>query len=200
MPLSFAVTWDYRCPFARIAHLHLVEGLLDGADWEVTFLPFSLGQVHVAEGDPDIWDRPEKDTGLLALQAGTVVRDQYPERFLRVHRDLFDARHVEGVRIDEEPVVRGVLEANGVDADDVFERIADGTALAAVRKDHEAAAGEHGVWGVPTFVLGEEAVFVRLMHAPEGDAGLARRTIERVVGLMDDWPDLNEYKHTSIRR
>ena len=65
MPTSFSVTWDYRCPFARIAHEHVVEGLLDGADWDVTFVPFSLGQVHVEEGEPDIWETPELDTGLL---------------------------------------------------------------------------------------------------------------------------------------
>ena len=35
-----------------------------------------------SEGEPDIWDRPSDDTGLLALQAGVVVRDDHPERFL----------------------------------------------------------------------------------------------------------------------
>ena len=32
---SFAVTWDYRCPFARNAHEHLAAALAGGADWEV---------------------------------------------------------------------------------------------------------------------------------------------------------------------
>ena len=35
MPLSFGVTFDYRCPFARNGHEHLVEGLKGGADWEL---------------------------------------------------------------------------------------------------------------------------------------------------------------------
>ena len=61
----FAVTWDYRCPFARLAHLHLLDGLAAGADWDITFLPFSLGQVHVAEGEAPIWERPDDDSGLL---------------------------------------------------------------------------------------------------------------------------------------
>ena len=103
MPPPFAVTWDYRCPFARIAHEHVVEALLDGADWDVTFVPFSLGQVHVEEGQPDIWETPELDTGLLALQAGVVVRDRYPDQFLAVHRALFDARHVDGAQLRDEP-------------------------------------------------------------------------------------------------
>jgi len=58
MTLSFGLTWDYRCPFARIVHRHVVEGLLDGADWAVRFVTFSLGQVNVEEGQVPIWDRP----------------------------------------------------------------------------------------------------------------------------------------------
>ena len=41
MARSFGLTYDYRCPFARLVHDHVVEGLRDGADWDVTFLPFS---------------------------------------------------------------------------------------------------------------------------------------------------------------
>ena len=200
MALSFSVTWDYRCPFARIAHEHVVTGLEGGADWDVEFVPFSLGQVHVAEGETDIWERPQDDTGLLALQAGTVVRDRHPDRFLSVHRGLFDLRHVHGGKLNDEAAVRAVLDEHGVDADAVFASIADGSALETVRKEHEAAATGHDVWGVPTFVVGNQATFVRLMHAPEGDAELARGTVERVVDLVAGWPDLNEFKHTSIPR
>ena len=95
MTTSFAVSWDYRCPFARIGHQHVLAGLRDGADWDVHFLPFSLGQMHVEEGRPDVWDDPTKETGLLALQVGTVVRDQFPDHFDGVHQGLFDARHVD---------------------------------------------------------------------------------------------------------
>ena len=62
------------------------------------------------------------------------------------------------------------------------------------------AEGGHDVWGVPTFVVGDQATFVRLMHAPDGDTDLARRTVERLVDLVSGWPDLNEFKHTSIPR
>ena len=89
----FAVTWDYRCPFARNAHEHLVTGLADGADWDVTFLPFSLSQVHAPEGGTPVWDDPGKFKDLIALAAGVVVRDQYPGQFGAVHNALFSARH-----------------------------------------------------------------------------------------------------------
>jgi hypothetical protein len=38
------------------------------------------------------------------------------------------------------------------------------------------------------------------MTRPEGDAELARSTIEYVVELMSGRPDLNEFKHTTISR
>jgi 2-hydroxychromene-2-carboxylate isomerase len=202
MSLTFAVTWDYRCPFARNAHEHLLTALDAGADWDVQFVPFSLGQVHVAEGETDVWDEPEKDTGIVAIQAGVLVRDRYPEKFHAVHRDLFAARHDHGLKLQEEAVVRDVLVRHGVDADEVFAAIADGTTLKQVRAEHEAAVEHHNVWGVPTFISGDEAVFVRLMDRskdsddPEG----SRRSIESVIGLLDEWPNLNEFKHTGIKR
>ncbi|MEY2452029.1 MAG: hypothetical protein QOD92_1603 [Acidimicrobiaceae bacterium] len=202
MSLSFAVTWDYRCPFARNAHEHLLTALEGGADWDVHFVPFSLGQVHVGEGDTDVWDEPEKDTGLLALQAGVVVRDRFPEKFYAVHRDLFAARHDHALKLNEPDVVRDVLVRHGIDGDEVFAAIEEGTVLKQVRTEHEAAVEHHNVWGVPTFISGEEAVFVRLMdRSPQGtDADASRRTVERVVELLDGWPNLNEFKHTGIKR
>jgi hypothetical protein len=196
---SFAVTWDYRCPFARLAHLHLLDGLAAGADWDITFLPFSLGQVHVAEGDAPIWDRPDDDSGLLALRAGVVVRDRFPDAFLAVHRELFDARHVHAKHLDED-TVRAALVAHGVDADVVFAEIADGAPLDTVRKEHEAAALDHHVWGVPTFIVGDQAVFVRLTTDSAGDGELARTRIDRILDLATGYPELNEFKHTSIPR
>jgi hypothetical protein len=37
------------------------------------------------------------------------------------------------------------------------------------------------------------------MHRPHGDATMAQLTVERVVDLLA-WPELNEFKHTSIPR
>jgi hypothetical protein len=197
---TFSVTWDYRCPFARNVHEHLVEALRKGADWDVSFVPFSLGQVHVAEGETDIWERPGDDSGLLALQAGVVVRDQFPDQFFDAHVGLFALRHDEGKHLSDEAEVRRVLTEAGVDADAVFAEIANGKPLETVRNEHEASATDHEVWGVPTFVLGDAAVFVRVMTRPEGDAGYAEKTIQRVLDLLDGAPELNEFKHTSLKR
>jgi hypothetical protein len=195
----FAVTWDYRCPFARNAHEHLLAALEAGADWDVRFVPFSLGQVHVAEGETDIWERPQDDSGLIALQAGVVVRDNWPDKFFAVHRALFALRHDEGRKFEEDEV-RRVLTEQGVDADAVFAEIADGSALARIRDEHTAAAEDHEVWGVPTFVHDDAAGFVRLMDRPGDDTAHATRSIQRVIDLLIDAPELNEFKHTSLKR
>jgi hypothetical protein len=202
MTQTFAVTWDYRCPFARNAHEHVLTGLAVGADWHVTFVPFSLGQVHVEEGQPSVWDKPEQDGGILALQAGVVVRDEFSAQFPDVHRALFTARHDDALKLDDPEVVRGVLRKNGVDDDAVFARIDSGEALRRVQAEHERYAESHSVWGVPTFIADDQAVFVRFMHrATTGaDAAESIKTIERTVDLLTGWPDLNEFKHTSIPR
>jgi hypothetical protein len=197
---AFSVTWDYRCPFARNATEHLLTALEAGAGWDVTWLPFSLNQVHVEEGDPDVWDDPTKEAGLLAMQAGIVVRDRFPEAFPAVHRALFAARHDEGRDIREEDVIRDVLATNGVDADQVFKEIESGAPLKIFREAHERAVADHQVFGVPTFIAGGQAVFVRVMDRPGDDATQARTTIERTLDLLTSWPELNEFKHTSISR
>lgn len=194
------MTWDYRCPFARNAHEHLLTALADGAPYDVRFVAFSLSQAHLEEGDVPVWKEPQKDSGILALQAGIVVRDRFAERFHDVHRALFALRHDDGGDLRDESALRRVLTENGVDADAVFGEIAAGWPLEVLRGEHEGAVSDHEVWGVPTFLIEDQAVFVRLMTRPEGDATLARRTIDRVVSLSSEMPELNEFKHTSIPR
>jgi 2-hydroxychromene-2-carboxylate isomerase len=196
---AFEITYDYRCPFARNAHEHVLDALEAGADWDVTFLPFSLGQVHVTEGQPDVWDDPDSETGLLALQTSVVVRDKFADRFYAVHRALFALRHDEGLQLKDPAEVRRVLETAGVDADAVFDEIATGRPLQQVKTEHTTAAETNKVWGVPTFIQDGQSVFVRLMNRPKGDGALATTTIERVLDLLG-WPELNEFKHTSIPR
>jgi len=194
----FAVSWDYRCPFARNAHEHLAVALADGADWDVTFLPFSLSQVHVPEGGTPVWDDPAKAPDLLALAAGVVVRDQYPDRFLDAHVALFAARHDEGLDLRLPDVVAGVLDGVGLPGDKIVAEVATSAPAQEIHRAHEQAVNELDMFGVPTFVVDDRAVFVRLMGRPQGDAALARRTIQGVLDLFETMPDLNEFKHTSL--
>ncbi len=200
MASSFRITWDYRCPFARNAHEHVLAALDAGAGWNVEFVPFSLGQAHVEEGQTPIWERPGDDSGLLALQAGVVVRDRMPEHFRSVHRALFAARHDEGRDLRDRDVVAAAVAAGRADPAEVLAGIDAGWPLEVVRKEHEQAVAEVNVWGVPTFIVGPRAVFVRLMERPGGDADFATGTIQRVIDLIEGFPGLNEFKYTTIPR
>lgn len=194
------MTWDYRCPYARNAHEHIVAGLEAGAPWDVSFVPFSLDQAHLEDGDPPVWDQVDRYPGLLATAAGVVVRNQFPARFLAAHRALFAARHDRSLDLRRHDILAGVLDEVEVDGTAVLAAIEEGGPLDAFRKEHEAAAADYDVWGVPTFIAGGRAVFVRLLSRPEGDTDLARATVERVVDLTGGWADLNEFKQTVVPR
>ena len=196
--LQFSVTWDYRCPFARIGHEHILDGLEAGAPWDVTFVPFFLNQSHVAEGAPSAWEDPTQQADLLSLAAGVVVRDRYPDQFLAVHRSLFTARHDEGGDLRDRDVVREALTRAGADADAVLAEVDAGWPAKQIRTEHEDMVGRLDVFGVPTFIVGDSAVFVRLMARPNGDGEVAVATIERVLGLITDHPEINEFKHTRL--
>lgn len=198
-PRTFALTFDYRCPYARIVHDHVVTGLQAGADWDVRFLPFSLGQTHVEEGAPDVWDQPEADSGLLALQIGIAVRDNWPDAFLTVHDALFEYRHARGGNLRDREALGELLTASGVDPDAVFAQVDSGRPLATIKAEHTAFVASHNVWGVPTFVIDEKAVFVRLLDGSAGDGAVATRTVDRILDQVE-WPLLNEFKHTSTPR
>ncbi|GGI09090.1 DsbA family protein [Egicoccus halophilus] len=202
MTLRFGITFDYLCPFARNANEHVVTALRAGADWDVDFVPYSLAQGHVEEGQPDVWELEDPDTasGILALQAGLVVRDQHPEQFPAAHEALFAARHDLGGDLKDPQVVADALGRAGVDAEAVFTTVREGEVLAQLRKEHDAGVADHAVWGVPTFIAGGRAVFVRLMDRPEGDAERATRSIEQVVDLVVNAPMLHEFKQTDLPR
>jgi hypothetical protein len=200
MTLSFGVTFDYRCPFARNAHEHLVTGLKAGADWDVQFLPFSLSQNKVEPGETSVWDDPEKDSGLLALQLGIAVRDTQPDHFLDAHHALFAIRHDNGQSQRDEALLREALAGAGVDVDAAFAEVASGVPLKKIEAEHERGVADHAVWGVPTFIAGDQAAFVRVMDRPRDGLHDSAKVIERIVGLLSGWPELNEFKHTSLSR
>ena len=197
---SFAVTWDYRCPFARVAHSHVITALKAGAPWDVTFAPFSLNQAHVEAGGTDVWDDPSKRSFLLPMEVGLAVRDRYPDAFPDFHTAMFDARHRESRDLRERDVLVDVIASQGLDHEELFAVVDEGTPLATFRKEHEHVADEHSVFGVPTFIVDDRAVYVRLMRGPKGDAAVGRATVDRILDMLDNWRELNEFKLTTLSR
>jgi len=127
------------------------------------------------------------------------TRDEHPEKFLDLHEAIFAARHDNDRDLRDPAIVADILSTVGLDDDSIMTAAGDPATLARYRTIHETAANKHRVFGVPTFIVGEAAVFVRLQHRPNGDVNDAISSIERVVELMA-WSDLNEFKWTSVRR
>jgi len=192
---QFAVSFDYRCPFARNGHESVVAGLRAGRDWDVTFLPFSLDQVHVEDDAPAVWELdPEvRGTGVTALTWGIAVRDEFPDKFLDWHLATFTARHDHGAKIAKDEVLAEIATSVGLDAAAVAAEVASGRPLKTLAQSHTDAVKQHAIFGVPTFVVGDQAAFVRLMERGRPE------DVDRVLDLLD-WPDLNEFKHTSVPR
>jgi len=192
---DFAVSFDYRCPFARNAHESVVAGLQAGRDWNVTFTPFSLDQVHVEEGETAIWDRDpaEWGTGVSALLWAIAIRDQMPDQFLAWHSAAFAARHEEGAKIAKLEVLREIATGAGLDGAAIEAEIETGRPLKTLAAEHTDAVKKHAMFGVPTFVVNDRAVFIRFMDRKNPV------DIDKALDLLE-WTDLNEFKHTSVPR
>jgi hypothetical protein len=193
---SFAITYDYLCPFARNANEAVVDALEDGADWDVTFRPFSLQQNHNGDEELPVWDHAldaDMGSGVRALLWSIAVREDFPESFLEFHVALFAARHEDSLDIGDERVLRDVAIAVGLDDMTVAGVVATGMPQERLRDEHSSLLGDLEVFGVPTFIAGGEAVFVRIMD---------RNNVADVTRVIDmlEWTNLNEFKRTSIPR
>jgi hypothetical protein len=192
----FTITYDYLCPFAQIANETLVEALDDGADYEPTFAPFSLHQNSLDGTEPAVWDRDPSyalGSGVRALLWSLVVRDNMPDAFLRFHMGLFSVRHDDGADLNDPDVLSAVAASVGLDPELIIEHVATGVPAATLAREHTSLVEDFGVFGVPTFISGDDAVFVRFMERHRRD------DLERVVDMLG-WANLNEFKRTRIPR
>lgn len=193
---AFTITYDYLCPFARIGNETVVEALRDGADWDVSFRAFSLAQAHVEADELDVWKRPpgaDGTRGVVALQWSVAVREHFPAAFLDFHVGLFDARHSHAADVDDAAVLGRVASAAELDGDAVADLVAGGTPMELLAAEHAELVERWDVFGVPTFIKGDEAVFVRLMERH------VVSDVDRVLDMLD-WTRLNEFKRTRIPR
>ncbi len=191
--MEYGITFDYLCPFARNANEAVLNGLADGRPWQPRFIAFSLAQAHTAENEPDVWDDPDGKSGVLALQWGIAVRDNFAKHFPAVHRALFAARHDHGLDINDETVIQDAVAGAGADVAAVAEVVATGSPMKTLAAEHMEAVAGWEVFGVPTFILNDTATFVRFMSRGDVD------DLARVLDLLG-WTDLNEFKRTTIPR
>jgi hypothetical protein len=194
---TFQLSYDYRCPFAKNIHLHVITALRAGADFEVTFVPWTMSQGYRVDGAPDVWDDPSRDGEHLALAVSTSVRDEQPAAFLDVHEALFRARHERGLRLVTRDEITQALAGTSVDMNQVFADV-DSRRPHKVLGESFREFERYETFGVPTFVLNGDATFVRYMNAPDGDGAASIALIESLLTLMSEQGALNEFKHTRV--
>ncbi len=194
---TFDVSYDYRCPFAKNIHLHLVSALEAGADFEVNFVAWTMSQGYKAEGAPDVWDDPERDAELLSLAVSVSIRDLQPELFLQAHAALFKARHEQGIRLVTMQQIEQALAGLDIDLDRVRTDLESRRPHQVIGDNFKRYAGLEA-FGVPTFVVGNDATFVRYMTPPTSDPQASVALIDSIVTLIEHQPELNEFKHTRL--
>ena len=192
---TFEITYDYLCPFARIANEAVVEALDDGAQYDVTFAPFSLAQNHLDEGATPVWDEEPGagGRGVLAHLWALAVRDSFPTKFNAFHVALFNAKHDELNEIDDVAVLGTVAESVGLAPSEIASIVASGVPAKTLASEHTRLVEDRAVFGVPTFITDDEAVFVRFME---------RHKLEDLDAVIDmlGWSNVNEFKRTTVPR
>jgi hypothetical protein len=192
---NFSLTYDYLCPFAAGANQTVVEALDGDADWHVEFVPFSLAATKVGDGEEPVWNRrpgTAGTSGVLTHLWALAARELQPQSFNAFHVSLFSARHRDGQNIDDPEVLQSAAVASGLDAGAVADLVDSGRPAEILGREHTEAVARWQVFGVPTFIMRDQAVFVRLMDYTRVD-------VARVLDMLE-WTNLNEFKRTSIPR
>ena len=190
---SFAVFYDYLCPFVYRASV-LLQNVRDSGQRpiDIRWRYFSLIQVNSKDDGWTIWDALDSEArGRLAFKAAEAARRQ--GAFDDFHMALLRARHEKRVDIDDVAVVEQVAEDSGLDLDRFRTDIADPQIVSALERDHRAAVAEYGVFGTPTFVFDAGATaYVRLSEPPEASDSVA--IFDRVISIAAEEPRILEIK------
>jgi 2-hydroxychromene-2-carboxylate isomerase len=146
-----------------------------------------------------VWNDPAYDADLLSLAAAVSVRDHQSEYFLDAHEAMFRARHDRAIRLVTLDEISNVLAPLGVDMAKVAADVAS-------RRPHDVIAASHKefdrfeAFGVPTFVVNDDATFVRYMSEPDDDPATSVELITSLLAMMTNRAALNEFKHTQLPR
>jgi 2-hydroxychromene-2-carboxylate isomerase len=103
----------------------------------------------------------------MRLMRGAVAA-QHAECFAEYHRAIYPAFWVDGANLGEPGVIRAVLDKAGLNADLILARIEEPDVKEQLRLNTEEAV-RRGVFGAPTFFVGEEMFWGndRLMFVEE---------------------------------
>ena len=183
--------FDYGSPFSYLADTQLAP-LAQRTGATVVYRPMLLGAVLKETGNASPMTVPAKGRYMgvelqrwatrygvpfatnrffpintMRLMRGAVAAQQ-AGCFAEYHRTIYPAFWVESVNLGEQDVIRSVLGKAGLDADLILARIEEPGVKEQLRLDTDEAV-RRGVFGAPTFFVGEEMFWGndRLMFVEE---------------------------------
>jgi len=171
--------FDYGSPFSYLADTQL-PGIAAQVGASITHRPMLLGAVLKATGNSSPMAVPAKARHMgrelerwtkrygvpfrpnpfpflrntLRLMRGAVASRRLGV-FERYHPAVFAASWADALDLGDDEVLRSVLRRSGVDADELFRAIDEQSTKDELRRATEIAV-ERGVFGAPTFFVGDE--------------------------------------------
>jgi 2-hydroxychromene-2-carboxylate isomerase len=169
--------YDYVSPYS-----YLADTQLDRLGAEIVYRPMLLGGVMKATGNsppksvpakgnyldrdlkrwverygvPFHWNSVFPQNTVKALRIAIVA--QHQGWFEAVHPRLFSAAWIENLDLSDDAVLASIIEAAGQDPVTVLEEIVGDEVKAELRANSDEAVAR-GVFGAPTFFVGEEMFF-----------------------------------------
>lgn len=173
--------YDYGSPNAYLAHVRLPE-ILKRSGGMVKLRPMLLGGVFQITGNVSPATNPLKapngvrdmrrfigrhkvpfkmnphfPVNTLKMMRGAMVAEE--EGYLDRYNDaMYRAMWVDELKMDDDSVLADALTKAGFDAAHIAKRSAE-DAIKTRLKTYTEAAAKHGVFGAPTFFVGEEMFF-----------------------------------------
>lgn len=175
--------FDFGSPAAYLAYTQLGE-IARSCGARIVWRPMLLGGVHKASGnvspitvpakgrwmmgDLQKWAQrygvpfrmnPNFPINTIALMRGAVgVQRKMPDDFPKYVDAMYKAMWVDGKNLGEPAEVAAVLEQAGLDADGIFKLVGEQEIKDELKANSDEAVAR-GVFGAPTFFVGDEMFF-----------------------------------------
>jgi|GEM_PF-6076271 predicted DsbA family dithiol-disulfide isomerase len=193
--MNLTITYDYRCPFTWNFHSHLFS-YLKSQPIEVDFQPFFLDATHIEESADKFWQSATAFENSRALRLSLVVKEKANEKFNYFHRGVFELRFKNFKDVNNVDVLKELCSTLNIDQE-LVKIGEDGQYLDKLREIHENLVSKYEIFGVPSVILENKSVFVRLMNESNEDLR-SEKLLSFIINALKDFPELNEFKHTKL--
>ncbi len=192
--MSFQVYFDFTCPYS-----YDFREWIDLADlgYDIEWRCFLNAQSHERRSDFRVFDHvDEHPPGLAALAAFRWLRTSKDPQCRVFHRRVLEARHEDGVDIDDLTNLSKIAADLGIDAAALEAAAVDPAIIRDVGAEHEDAVLAYGMFGTPTIVGPQHQTMYTRLGAPPDNKAPAERVVKQVVDMALTEPAVIELRRT----